>query len=66
MKNGSNNLIASIDSDVEVSKTWLKDLNETINNFNSSMSGCKLIEKLKNEIYIICGDMYSTEFLWRS
>ncbi len=49
VKNGSNNLIASIDSDVEVSKTWLKDLNETINNFNSSMSGCKLIEKLKNE-----------------
>ena len=62
MNNGSSNLIASIDSDVEVSKTWLKDLNETINNFNSSMSGCKLIEKLKNEnIYNMWRHVHATQ-----
>ena len=38
-----NENVASIDSDVEVSSTWLKELNDTKNKFNSAMSGSKLI-----------------------
>ena len=44
-----NENVASIDSDVEVSSSWLKELNDTKNKFNSAMSGSKLIEKLKDE-----------------
>ena len=57
-----NENVASIDSDVEVSSTWLKELNDTKNKFNSAMSGSKLIEKLKDEnIYNMWRHIYATQ-----
>ena len=38
-----NENVASIDSDVEVSSSWLKELNDTKNKFNSAMSGSCLL-----------------------
>ena len=55
-----NENVASIDSDVEVSSSWLKELNDTKNKFNSAMSGSKLIEKLKDEnIYNMWRHIYA-------
>ena len=57
-----NENVASIDSDVEVSSTWLKELNDTKNKFNSAMSGSKLIEKLKDKnIYNMWRHIYATQ-----
>ena len=57
-----NKNVASIDSDVEVSSTWLKELNDIKNKFNSAMSGSKLIEKLKDEnIYNMWRHIWATQ-----
>ena len=45
-----------------MSSTWLKELNDTKNKFNSAMSGSKLIEKLKDEnIYNMWRHIYATQ-----
>ena len=45
LSKSKNENVASIDSDVEVSKNWLKHLYDVKNNFKSAISGAMLIEK---------------------
>ena len=49
IKNSKNNIIASIDADVEIDENWLYELHGKIINSNISMCGGKMIEKFTNK-----------------
>ncbi len=62
LSKSKNENVASIDSDVEVSKNWLKHLNDVKNNFKSAISGSMLIEKYKDKnIYNLWRHFYATQ-----
>ena len=60
--NSKNENVASIDSDVEVHKEWLKNLFDIKEKYKSAISGGILIEKLKDEnIYNYWRHIHATQ-----
>ena len=60
--NAKNEDVASIDSDVEVSKNWLDGMYNTKIKFKSAIVGAKLIEKYKDKnIYNYWRHIYATQ-----
>ena len=49
ISNSKNDLIASLDADVEPEPEWLSKLYETQKKFNSAICGARLLEKYKNK-----------------
>ena len=62
IKNSKNEIVASLDADVEVGSEWLKDLHDIMIKYDSSICGGTLIEKYKDKnIYNFWRHVHATQ-----